>query len=140
LGVASGFERLIKGIEYERARSRQSVPRAKKATLLLGEASPHFVCKDGAKYPVDRRDLDKLVAVLDADQVQGLALPIYLRTAPSLGHGFYQLLGVESGTEMERKQSKILFGLLGAEPRNYLYSYEVQRLKRVIPSLIHIFY
>lgn len=138
--MGSGFDRLIKAMEFERKRSRQSVPLAKRISDLLREENPFFVCRDGTKYPVDRKDLESVTSTLKEEELTDLPLPIYLRTAPSLGRGFYRMLGVESGSEIERNHSKILFELLGTKPRNYLYSYEVQRLKREIPSVIHVFY
>jgi len=138
MNVGEGFEKLQKAIEFERQRSRLSIPLAKPILALLAEAKPHFTSKDRTEYPVDRRDLEKVVAILGKDNLQGLSLPIYLNPAPQLGQDFYQLLGVDTGSEMERKQSKMLFGLLEVEPRSYLYGYEVQRLKRAIPSVVHV--
>jgi len=138
--VGEGFEKLQKAIEFERQRSRLSIPLAKPILALLGEAKPHFTSRDGSECLVDRRDLEKVVAILGKDELQGLSLPIYLNPAPQLGQDFYQLLGVDTGSEMERRQSKIVFGLLEVEPRSYLYGYEVQRLKRKMPSVVHILY
>lgn len=138
--MASGFERLMKAIEFERTRSRRSVPLAKRFQELLGEKKPFFTCGDGGKLSVDGRDLDRVAGILGEDELADLSLPIYLRTAPSLGHGFYRLLGVDSASEMERKHNRIIFGLLETKSRPYLYSYETQRLKREVPSIIHFFY
>jgi len=136
--VGEGFEKLQKAIEFERRRSRLSMPLAKPILVLLGEPKPHFTSRDGTEFAVDRRDLDKVVALLGKDELQGLSLPIYLAPAQQLGSDFYQLIGVDAGGEMERKQSKIIFGILEIEPRSYLYGYEVQRLKRKLPTLVNV--
>ena len=130
----------MKAINFERTRSRQSVPMAKRIEALISEEKPFFECRNGTRLPVDARDLEKVRALLDEDQLVQLSLPIYVKTAPSLGHGFHRLLGVDSGSTMERLHNEIVFGILEIEPRSYLYGYEVQRLKREIPTIMHVFY
>ncbi len=134
------FDRLTKAIEFERTRSRMSIPSAKPLRRLLDEESPHLASKDGTRYAVDRRDLDRVTSLLSDEEQRDVTLPIYLRPSPGLGRGLYQLLGVGTGSEMERMHSKIVFGLLGTAPHAYLYNWEVQRLKREMPSLIQVLY
>jgi uncharacterized protein (UPF0216 family) len=138
--MVGGFDKLMKAINFERTRSQQYVPRAKRYDLLIAEDEPFFESRDGTRMQVDKRDLLKIGKLLGEGRLHQLSLPVFIRTAPSLGHGFHQLLGVESGTTMGELHVKIVFGILGVEPRNYLYSYEVHRLKRKIPSLVHVFY
>jgi uncharacterized protein (UPF0216 family) len=138
--VSGGYEKLMKAIEFERTRSRMTVPLAKKLTTLLSEERPCLVSRDGMKLLVEREDLDKVTMILGMDRLEGVSMPIYFRPAPSLGHNFYELLGVERGSEMEGSLKAIVFGLVGEDPRDYLYGYEVQRLRRKIPSLVYVFY
>lgn len=138
--MGAGFDKLMKAINFERTRSQQSVPMAKKMEALISEKNPFFECKNGTRMQVDGRDLEKVLSLITEDQVPRLSLPIYFKTAPSLGHGFHQLLGVDSGSTMEKLHKLIVFGILGTEPRTFLYGYEVQRLKREIPSVMHVFY
>lgn len=138
--MGSDFERLMKAIEFERSRSHRSVPMAKRMSDLLREEKPSFRTRDGIALEVSRADMQKVTMLLEDEEIPSATLPLFLRTAPSMGHGFYRLLGVETGTEMERLHAKIAFGLLGVEPRAYFHSYEVQRMKREIPTLIYVFY
>ena len=138
--MGAGFEKFMKAIEFERTRSQQLVPMAKKFEALLSEESPHFECRNGTRLSVDQRDLVKVRALLEEGQRPQLSLPIYIRPTPSLGHGFHQLLGVDSGSTMEKLHTQIVFSILESEPRGYLYGYEVHRLKREIPSVIHVYY
>jgi uncharacterized protein (UPF0216 family) len=138
--MGAGFDKLMKAINFERTRSQQQVPRAKRFGVLIAEEDPIFESRDGTRMKVDQRDLVKISSILDEEQLGQLSLPVFIRTAPSLGHGFHQLIGVDSGTIMEKLHVKIVFDILGIEARNYLYGYEVQRLKREIPSLIFVFY
>ena len=138
--MASNFDRLMKAMEHERARSMRSVPLAKRLSDLLREEKPSFVSKDGIILEVQRADLLKVVDLIHEEEIARVILPLFLKTTPSMGRGLYRLLGVDTGSEMERLQTKIAFGLLGTEPRSYLHSYEVRRMKRELPSLVYVFY
>ena len=116
------------------------MPMAKRMPDLLREEKPSFGTRDGIALEVSRADLEKVAKLLEDQEIPNASLPLFLKTAPSMGRGFYKLLGVETGTEMERLHAKIAFGLLGVEPRGYFHSYEVQRMKREIPTLIYVFY
>jgi uncharacterized protein (UPF0216 family) len=140
LDVGSDFERLMKAIEFERSRSQRSVPMAKSMSDLLREEEPCFGTREGIELDVSRADIEKAAQLLEAEEITKATLPLFVRAAPSMGRGFYRLLGVETGSEMERLHSKIAFKLLGVEPRTYFHSYEVQRIKREIPTLIYVFY
>ncbi len=138
--MGSDFERLMKAIEFERSRSRRSVPMAKRLSDLLREEKPTFGTKDGIALEVSRADLVKVTQLLEEEEIPKVSLPLFLKPAPSIGRGFYRLLGVGTGTEMERLHTKIGFELLGVEPRTYFHSYEVQRMKREIPTVVCVFY
>jgi uncharacterized protein (UPF0216 family) len=138
--MVGGFDKLMKAINFERSRSQQYVPRAKRFDVLIAEDEPFFESRNGTRMQVDKRDLLRIESLLEEDQLSQLSLPVFIKTAPSLGRGFHQLLSVGSGTLMEELHVKIVFALLDVEPRSYLYSYEVHRLKREIPSLVHVFY
>ncbi len=138
--MGKGYDTLNKLVEFERRRSRKAVPLPEKYVELLDEEEPFFKTRGDEKYPVNPDELDLIRAHLQERDLEKARLPIFLKPAPSLGSHFYQILGVEKGTESEHIHSKIVFGILETKPRSYLHTYEVHRVKRIIPSLIHIFY
>jgi len=138
--VSSAFERLLRGINLERKRMMLLVPRAKSFTDLLKEENPEFVCRDGTKYVVDKEDLNRLRAMLSDEEAKLLRLPVFIKPAGELGGGFYKIVGSSEDSKTGRVVSKLVFTILGTAPRAYLYGYEVQRLKRTIPSLVFVMY
>lgn len=138
--MSYGLDTLMKAIEFERRRSKKSVPLAKRLSDLMKEEEPHFKCRDGTTMPVSGDELRRADNLMDEREKKDLILPVYLKPNPGLGHGYYQLLGLEKGRETEDPGAKLLFRLLETRPRSYLYTYEVQRARKIIPSLIFVFY
>jgi len=138
--VSSAFERLLRGINLERKRMMLLVPKAKSFTDLVAEENPEFVCRDGTKYVVDREDLKRLRAMVTDEEAKVLRLPLFIKPAGELGGGFYRIVGISEDSKAGRVVNKLVFTILGTARRDYLYSYEVQRLKRTMPSLVFVMY